>query len=588
LAGALVAGFLSVPLLGVGGTFAAIAALAAALGAASAIASGAPRRKATVVAALALVAVAALAALRFQPERLHAGDRIVSRVDGPSASVAVIEDEHGTRRLVANDRYTLGDTASRVVERREALLPFVLRPRPARTVVIGLATGITADAACEAALVSSGTVVVAELLPEVVRLAPAFEPFLGRAPRARVVVADGRRYLARDEALADLVVSDIFAPWQPGTAYLYTLEHFSSVRAHLGPGGAFALWLPLFQLSPSSLVLILRTFETAFPGSRLYAGSLEGERPIVLAFSRGADPGAGVERRRLALAGVLADDPVLSIDGGEAALDLGPLEVVVPAVASAFSVRDDRVQRDDRPWVEFEAARAYARGLALTGARFEKLVLAADLACGPGESAGWHAVRASWASAGSARGHLKSALSGNGSVRGREAALPLVHAVARTRSAALSAAGDPLAGGELAALAALASSGNERTKAALAATAAFRKAGALARAEAVLREIAPGDALLPPDEAALALEGAQLALARRDADRALAWLFRVPEGDAFVPGLVLVAVAQDSRSERALARKALVEAYRRDAKTAERELQRLGVLAWGRALVGER
>lgn len=60
-------------------------------------------------------------------------------------------------------------------------------------------------------------------------------------PRATVLHADARKYLAADRAQYDVMIMDLVDPLEGGPAYLlYTEEYYNIVRARLKPGGILA------------------------------------------------------------------------------------------------------------------------------------------------------------------------------------------------------------------------------------------------------------------------------------------------------------------------------------------------------------
>ena len=99
---------------------------------------------------------------------------------------------------------------------------------PGNALIIGLGAGIIATKLAREGI----DVVVAEIDPEVIRLAREYFGFQGEA-----VAADGRRYLQRDYRKWDLIFVDAYLgnspPWQ-----LYTREAFELYRDRLNPGGA--------------------------------------------------------------------------------------------------------------------------------------------------------------------------------------------------------------------------------------------------------------------------------------------------------------------------------------------------------------
>jgi spermidine synthase len=268
--------------------------------------------------------------------------------------------ERGGERLIRVDNhYALGGTAERVHHERQAHLPLLLAPGARRVAYVGSATGISASGALAHPIESLHLV---ELVPGVARAA---ERWFGdanrgvyRDPRTRVVLDDARNFLRWTGERFDLVVADLFVPWQAGAASLYAREHFEAVRARLLPGGVFCQWLPLYQLSEPELRAIAATFLDAFPQAALFRGDFFGRYPIAALVGFAGpppDPPAVAEAaRRLAAAGVRdrwVTDPV-----GWAALYVGPL----PAIREALAVAPRN--RDDRLVVEQLAAATHAGG----------------------------------------------------------------------------------------------------------------------------------------------------------------------------------------------------------------------------------
>ncbi len=209
------------------------------------------RRPMVWVPAGAALAMALLAPpLRFID--VPAGGRVVSYREGVMAAVSVVEDADGVARLRINDRQQEGSSATFRFDARQAWLPLLLHPAPARALFLGLGTGVTARSAAEAPDLHVDAV---ELLPEVIDASAAF--MRGRAtpapPRFDVIAADARRFVRASAQRYDVIVSDNFHPARSGSGALYTVEHFEAVRARLNAGGVFCQWLPLHQLDLETL-----------------------------------------------------------------------------------------------------------------------------------------------------------------------------------------------------------------------------------------------------------------------------------------------------------------------------------------------
>ncbi len=292
ITGSLATTFALLPWLGLWLTFAVVALTYAALAVWVASMQHAMSRRRIVIALAVSTAALAATAVRLPRVRLDAArqERVLEVWEGSHGTVAVTEG-NGGRSLRMNNSYSLGGTVDRIErERIQALIPLLLHPAPSRTFFLGLGTGITAG---EAIRHPVERVVVCELVPEVVQASREYftkwTHDLAGDPRVEIVAEDGRQYLAAADESFDVIVSDLFVPWHAGTGTLYTREHFATVRSRLAPGGVFAQWLPMFQLSQRDFEVISRTLAEVFPHVVLWRGDFYANRPI-LALIATADP----------------------------------------------------------------------------------------------------------------------------------------------------------------------------------------------------------------------------------------------------------------------------------------------------------
>src|SRR5262249_7748751 len=261
--GALVAGLVVIPLLGVRGglllTAVSFVCLAATVRPAGSSWSGP-------AAAVVLLALAIADPLRAPLTHLRdASETLRATIDGPGGIVTVVDTKDDVQ-LRLDTFYTLGGTGSAANERRQGLLPLLLHPNPRRVAFIGLATGITASVA--PALGVRDTTVV-ELVPEVARAARThfgmWNDRLLERQDVRLVVDDGRRHLGATDTRFDVIVSALFIPWHAGAGSLYAREMYATAARRLTPGGIFCQWLPLYQLTREEFDVITRTFLAVFP-----------------------------------------------------------------------------------------------------------------------------------------------------------------------------------------------------------------------------------------------------------------------------------------------------------------------------------
>jgi spermidine synthase len=151
------------------------------------------------------------------------------------------------------------------------LIPVLFSSDPQNAVVIGLGAGITAGSVTLSDAVKRVSVI--ELEPKVVHSARAFakynhDPMAN--PKVRLIIDDGRHFIAASREKFGVITSDPIDPWMAGAAALYTAEHFKQCRNHLTEGGVFMQWLGLYQLDKNGLKSILAAFAEAFPDGDIW------------------------------------------------------------------------------------------------------------------------------------------------------------------------------------------------------------------------------------------------------------------------------------------------------------------------------
>jgi spermidine synthase len=348
--GALTAGFIAVPTMGIRGSLAAAAAAYVVL--ADLLASPQSRLRPLAYAALLTIVVAH--PLRAPLIHLRsAGETLRTLIEGAHGVVTVVEASDDLQMRLDN-YYVLGSSAAATNERRQGLLPLLLHPDPRRVAFIGLATGITASAGT--ALGVQETTVV-ELVPEVAGAARTYfatwnGQLLERSD-VRLVLDDGRRYLAASRDGFDVIVSDLFIPWHASAGNLYAREMYETVARRLVPGGVFCQWLPLYQLTREEFDTIVRTFLTVFPQASLWRGDFYPDRPIVGLVGQLTPRPIDFARlsERLFRLPTWSRDALLASPRGLLMLYAGNLTAVAKLFATA------PLNTDDHPLIEFLAPR---------------------------------------------------------------------------------------------------------------------------------------------------------------------------------------------------------------------------------------
>lgn len=195
--------------------------------------------------------------------------------DGKDASIAVTrehDEETGEEVLTLRvngkpDASTAQDTGTQILIGH---LPMMLHPAPKDVLVVGLGSGMTAGAA---SAYPGAKVTVVELIPEVVEAARYFGPWNNNVtgnPAVRLVVQDAKTFMQLDDSTYDVIILEPTNPWIAGVAGLFSEEFLRDVRGRLRPGGTVLQWMHLYEMDDRAVWSVLRTFNEHFPYSSIF------------------------------------------------------------------------------------------------------------------------------------------------------------------------------------------------------------------------------------------------------------------------------------------------------------------------------
>jgi spermidine synthase len=191
----------------------------------------------------------------------------------PSGLIEVFEDiRTGDRFLYSNRLHMEGSDRPEdaVFKTFQGVLPVWLHPHPRQTLVIGLGTGMSLAANLQPGVERLTCIEYSPGIIEASRFFDAATGGLADQPPLTMLRQDGRNFIKLTRDRYDLIIQDLFFPYQTGMGNLYSLEHFQTIRARLNAGGAFAQWVPLHQIGREELRSLVRTFQTVFPHTSLW------------------------------------------------------------------------------------------------------------------------------------------------------------------------------------------------------------------------------------------------------------------------------------------------------------------------------
>ncbi len=290
--------------------------------------------------------------------------KLIAYREGSAATVAVVLDSGGLPRLKMNNTYSLGGGEGRLIEARQGHLPVLLAKSHLRNVlVIGMGTGNTARALSRHSIEELSVV---EIVPGVIDLTSYFAP-PGEEPleqeKVKIIGGDGREVVLRSKKSYDLVVGDLFFPWRAGMSELYSQEHFERIKEKLALGGVYCQWLPLYQLSPDCLGIVVRTFLSVFPEATLWMGYPKANDPIACLVGGATETLVDPQALEVKLRDELVRSHLQAVGFRE------PVDVMSLFVTGPTKLKETYLDRlgqgeittDDRPILEFRAAREHSR-----------------------------------------------------------------------------------------------------------------------------------------------------------------------------------------------------------------------------------
>jgi spermidine synthase len=275
--------------------------------------------------------------------------------EGAAATVSV-RRLTGTLSLAIDGKVDASNAGDMLTQRMLGLLPVLMHGKAYDICIIGLGSGVTLGSALASGTVQHADVV--EISPEVVEASHFFDRENGGAlarSGVRLIVGDGRSHLLLTPKRYDVIVSEPSNPWMAGVASLFTRQFFEAARARLKPDGLLCQWAHTYDISPQDLHSIVRTFGSVFPQGTMW---MVGGGDLLLIGARDGDIVrrlAAVESgsRKGTVAATLAD---VGIAEGTAPFALLSQFAAGPREMERYGA-GAVVQTDDRTALEYSAPR---------------------------------------------------------------------------------------------------------------------------------------------------------------------------------------------------------------------------------------
>ena len=234
----------------------------------------------------AALAVFAVSTFSFFQEKGLDNYYLVAKLNGADADVRIYEEKifDAPNRVLTLNQAFLSGGSGYIAERKQlkqGLLPILLAPAKNNALVISLATGITASAFTEAGVKDIDCI---ELLPSSTKLSSYFSKENNDVVKHKnfnLFIGDGRLFIKGSRKKYDIILSDNYQYSSAATPIMYSLETFSDISKIMSDNGIFIQWLPIKQIPPEHLSIIINTFHKIFPDGLIYFNDISRSAPLV-------------------------------------------------------------------------------------------------------------------------------------------------------------------------------------------------------------------------------------------------------------------------------------------------------------------
>jgi spermidine synthase len=293
--------------------------------------------------------------LKYFHEDQHTG--LTTVVDQPEANGFL--GTKTTRYLYTNGKFDADDHAQMPAQCAFALLPALVTSRHDRAAIVGLGSGQTASVAWA---FGYHDVDVCELSAGNIEAARTYFPHINhdllKRPEVHIIFEDGRNWLLRTDRTYDIISVELTAVWFAGAANLYSTEFYQAAKKRLAREGVLVQWIQLHHLTPTEIATVLATLADQFKDVEMWLG---GEQAVILAADHPLqiDPAAW-ERYRSAPELQLEREVVKALVGGDTLQDLERTQLLNDAQLREVVRRTPHVINTDRnKWIEFHTPRYY-------------------------------------------------------------------------------------------------------------------------------------------------------------------------------------------------------------------------------------
>ncbi len=275
VAGAVLAGLVFIPWVGLQTTLALLATASLGVGLLAWLCARRPRLSWRGPLGAVLVAAAVLVWFHL-PDGIYAKDVDASDLEllyyreGDNGTVSVVQETTGRRWLLVDGQPVAGTGRTVIIDQKMlAHLPLLLHPAPERALTVGFGSGGTSYSMTLHGI-HVDCVEIERAVPGAASHFVSENHDILTHPDFRLIVDDARSWLRIAPEHYDVIATDCTNLQYKSNGDLYTVEYFRLMKDCLTARGVAAAWVPANGIGESELKTLIRSFHEVFPHTSVW------------------------------------------------------------------------------------------------------------------------------------------------------------------------------------------------------------------------------------------------------------------------------------------------------------------------------
>ncbi len=279
--GSFVAGFVLIPFIGVVKSVVVTALINVILGLALVLFNPYTKPRVKTVSVL-VTAIAAVAVFLMVPQEQYfrywqtaqEDDRLLYYKEGLGSTISVPQKFDGVKELAIDGAVTaIAEYGDIRVHKLLAYLPYLFSEEPESALIVGFGMGVTVESLMHKGMKNVTCVEISsEIITGSSRYFEKENKKVLANPELRVVIEDGRSYMAASRESFDVITTNAIHPRL--SINIYTREFYELCKSRLTEKGVMCQWMTTNWLIESEYKMLLKSFTDVFPNTSVWVSNI--------------------------------------------------------------------------------------------------------------------------------------------------------------------------------------------------------------------------------------------------------------------------------------------------------------------------